>query len=76
MSKLFQISEEDLRTLEQSLPVLSEVIVTAGRSALNNRVRGHLRRVKQILSDVRWHDGPPTEVEELHDHEDVKRELG
>lgn len=58
MSKLFQIYEEDLGELERTLPQLAEALMPA----LNGRLRVQLRRVQNILSNVRWNYGPPSEV--------------
>lgn len=60
---LFQIYENDLIELEQSLPVLSWAI-----GPLNDRrLKTHLRRLKRIVSDVRWSYGPHDDVEELNE---------
>lgn len=59
MGKLFQIYEEHLSELEHTLPELSDALMPH----LDNRLRVQLRRIKAILSDVRWNYGPPGEVE-------------
>ncbi len=59
MSKLFQIKEEDLGALEATLPQLADALMPV----LNNRLRVQLRRAQQVLSDVRWNYGPPSEVQ-------------
>ncbi|MCH8343701.1 MAG: hypothetical protein IH983_06910 [Planctomycetes bacterium] len=59
MSKLFQINEDDLGALEATLPQLADALMPV----LNNKLRVQIRRVQQILSDVRWDYGPPTDVE-------------
>ena len=58
MSKLFQIKEDDLGALEATMPQLADALMPV----LNNRLRVQLRRVQQVLSDVRWGYGPPSEV--------------
>jgi len=58
-SKLFHIYEEDLAVLEKALPEISSCLM--GHD--NPRVRTALRRVKAILSDVRWDYGPHGQVE-------------
>ena len=59
MSKLFQIKEDDLGALEATMPQLADALMPV----LNNRLRVQLRRAQQVLSDVRWNYGPPSEVE-------------
>ncbi len=59
MSKLLQIKEDDLATLERTLPRLADAMM----STMDNRARVQLRQVQKILSDVRWNYGPPSEVE-------------
>lgn len=56
---LFQIYENDLIELEQSLPVLSEAVGVMN----DRRLKTHLRRLKRIVSDVRWNYGPHDDVE-------------
>jgi hypothetical protein len=58
MPKLLQIHEDDLVTLERTLPQLADALA---RTA-DNRQRVQLRQVQRILSDVRWNYGPPSEV--------------
>lgn len=58
MPKLFQIHEEDLATLEHTLPALADGMMPQ----LDNRARVQWRRVQEILSKVRWSYGPPTDV--------------
>lgn len=55
---LHQINDEDLATLEKTLPQLGLALMPI----LNNRLRTQLRQVQRILSDVRWNYGPPGEV--------------
>ncbi len=65
MPKVFQIHEEDLETLERTLPKLAEKLY--GR--MDNQTRTQLRRVQAIMSKVRWDYGPPTHVETIRaDH--------
>ena len=58
MSKMFQIREEDLADLEHTLPELLD----ATYPSLTNRMRTQWRRVQEVLKNVRWNYGPPTEV--------------
>ncbi len=57
--KYFQISEDDLATLEKDLPEL----LSRGYPNLDNPARAMWRRVQKVVMDVRWNYGPPTEVE-------------
>lgn len=57
--RLFQITEDDLAELERTLPQFQDVLLPR----LDNRLRVQLRRVREILSNVRWNYGPPTDVE-------------
>ncbi len=66
MSKLFQIKEDDLGALEATLPQLADALMPV----LNNRLRVQLRRVQQVLSDVRWNYGPPSEVQSVPPNDD------
>lgn len=61
-TRLFQIYETDLTALEELLPA----ILWANPLACNDTAtRMKFRRVKEIISNVRWNYGPPTEVEEI-----------
>ena len=59
MTRLHQIREDDLSTLEQTIPQLADVLMPV----LDNRLRVKLRQVQNILSAVRWNYGPPSEVQ-------------
>lgn len=59
MSKLFQVSEEDLAALEHDLPQLADRMM----AFQDNKTRTQWRRCQEILSRVRWNYGPPSEVE-------------
>jgi len=56
---LYQINEDDLSALEQTLPRIADALIPQ----MDNRLRVQLRRVQKILSDVRWNYGPPSEVQ-------------
>lgn len=58
MSQLFQIHEEDLAELESTLPKLADRLF----DQMDGRTRTQIRRVQNILSNVRWSYGPPSEV--------------
>lgn len=57
-TKMYQIYDDDLATLERTLPQLADAL----GPTLNNRLRVQLRQVQRILSNVRWDYGPPSEV--------------
>lgn len=59
MPKMFKIHEDDLAELERAVPALAEALVPH----LNPALKVKVRRVKTILSNVRWDYGPPDEVE-------------
>ena len=60
MSRLFQIHEDDLAKLESLLPEIADALYTP---ALSNRLRMKIRAIKEIVSNVRWNYGPPSDVE-------------
>ncbi len=66
MSRLFQIKEDDLGALEAVLPQLADALMPV----LTNKLRVQIRRVQNILSDVRWDYGPPSEVQIIPVDED------
>ena len=57
--RMHHITEDDLAELERLLPEVTMALWPQ----LDNRLRVQLRRIKDILSKVRWDYGPPTEVE-------------
>lgn len=59
MSKLFQIYEADLQTLETALPRLQDAL---GEAMNRPDVQVAVQEVKEILSNVRWNYGPYSEV--------------
>ena len=64
-TRLHQINEDDLATLERLLPLLqSDLFREMARRQGNgaNAIRVKLRQSKDILSNVRWGYGPPLEV--------------
>lgn len=66
-TRMMPIREPDLAELERLLPMLTDEIEfgngRAGISALSPAGRTRVRRIQQILSDVRWNYGPHTEIE-------------
>lgn len=64
-TRLFQIKEDDLAVLEQSIPALADALTLTATSHLTNAMRAHIRRTQRVLSDVRWNYGPPSEVETI-----------
>lgn len=60
--KMFQVSEDDLETLESGLPALQDAMMSAPDVINRKDIHDHLSMLKRIVSDVRWNYGPPTEV--------------
>jgi len=56
----FQISRDDLQTLEEIVPELLARLYS-GNSVDNAKIR----RVQRILTDVRWRYGPWNEVQRI-----------
>lgn len=61
MPKLLQIYDEDLATLEQLCPEITDRPI----GQMDNALRIKVRRIQTILSNVRWNYGPPTQVESI-----------
>ena len=61
MSKLFHIYEDDLVELERILPDI--LANTSFEIHFTARQRTQARRVKDILSNIRWDYGPHENVE-------------
>ena len=59
--KLFSINEDDLKTLEECLPPLTQRI---GENT-TNRDRVMIRRVQQVMQNVRWEYQPHGDIEEI-----------
>lgn len=59
--KLFQIHDDDLAVLELAIPELCERL--AEKTSNADRVK--IRRVKEILSNVRWNYQPHSEIERI-----------
>lgn len=57
--RMFQIYETDLAELERMVPDLNMDLM----QHIQPRQRVKLRRIKEILSNVRWNYGPFTDVE-------------
>ena len=62
--KLFQIYESDLGILERALPILQEALMRGG-VVTEPSVQVALSECKEIVSNVRWDYGPPSEVERI-----------
>lgn len=61
-TRMFQISESDLADLEALIPrIMQDFSEMCNRPA----VRVKLRRLKEILSNVRWDYGPYSHVEKI-----------
>jgi len=61
--KLYRITEDDLQTLEESIPFLCDAMMSHADLINRKEVNEHLSMLKTIVSNVRWGYGPPTEVE-------------
>ena len=59
MSKMFQINEEDLASLEAVIP---EIMLLCFDTCNDPVQRKRFEECKTILSNVRWGYGPPMEV--------------
>lgn len=59
--KLFQIYQDDLADLERIVPQISDKLM----EHLDPALKTQFRRLKTILSDVRWNYGPPLHVEKV-----------
>jgi hypothetical protein len=59
-SRLFQIYEHDLVSLEDTIPALME---KAAMTCNDPLTRKQWQNLKEILSNVRWGYGPPLKVE-------------
>lgn len=62
MSQFFQVSEEDLQTLERECPALLSTNYDGCNEPLT---RKRWEEVKRILSNIRWNYGPPSQVETI-----------
>jgi hypothetical protein len=62
--RMFQITEADLVELERLLPVMCDWLYPslAKSQPGSNKLRMQLRKVKDIVSNVRWNYGPPLDV--------------
>jgi hypothetical protein len=59
MSTLFQIYENDLQRLEYALPRIFDALMPQ----MNNpELQVLLQECKDIIGNVRWNYGPPSEV--------------
>ena len=63
MSKLYQIHEDDLADLERIVPAEFERCQPAIRNTPRFKIA--VRRVKEILSNVRWNYQPHEEIEDV-----------
>ena len=62
MTRLFQIYEDDLQKLEHTLPRIAE---HCGEAMNRPEVQVLFQELKEIVSNVRWNYGPPTEVQRI-----------
>lgn len=61
-TRLFQINEDDLAELERLVPILYD---RAAEKMDDNKSRVMVRRVKDIISNVRWNYAPWSNIETL-----------
>lgn len=59
MTTLFQVYETDLQKLEAALPRIMEA---CGMALNRPDVQVLFDEVKDIVSNIRWNYGPPTEI--------------
>ena len=59
-AKLFQITEDDLATLERELP---EILSDSMERCNNSLTRKRWESVRDIVTRIRWNYGPPVRVE-------------
>jgi len=62
MSRLYQIPEPDLEVLERELPELCSLMWVQCNDPL---IRKRWELVKEILSNIRWDGGIPTECKKI-----------
>lgn len=62
MTKMFQISEDDLASLERVLP---EIMWRASDTCNDPLQNKRFDEAKAVLSNVRWGYGPPSNVERI-----------
>ena len=60
--KLFQIYETDLQKLEAALP---RIMDACGMALNRPEVHVMFDEVKEIISNVRWDYGPPSEIHQI-----------
>lgn len=68
MSKLFQIREDDLLTLETAVPAL----VARHEHDLSTKDKVAVRQIQDVLQKVRWNYGPHKEHFIDHDGGDAE----
>lgn len=61
-TRLFQVNEDDLATLEQCVPDLVDRLYCKP-DLLDTAIKMKIRRVQRIITDIRWDYGPPDSVE-------------
>jgi len=58
-TKLFQLNEDDLATLERDIPAVFDRMY----DRMDNAMCVKFRRIQTILTNIRWNYGPPRNVE-------------
>ena len=56
--RLYQIYEDDLVYLESTLPMFQDIMI----DRMDNALRIKFRRLKELLSNIRWNYGPPSDI--------------
>lgn len=64
MARMFQVCEADLMELEEVLPKLCESMQIQGQQC-DIPTRTRWRKVKEILSNIRWNYGPFDQAEQV-----------
>lgn len=67
---LHQITEDDLVELERVMPILCDRLQFSHEGRIHPELRLKVRRVKDILSNVRWNYQPYSEVHRVGDDSD------
>jgi hypothetical protein len=62
VTRMFQVPEPDLEYLEREIPKLCDF---NSMSCNNPAMRLKWNRIKEIVSNIRWNYGPPTQVERI-----------
>lgn len=72
MSKFFHIYEDDLAELERLAPLLCERLQLSQDGKVPGELKIKVRRVKEILSNIRWDYQPYDEVGRIPADDDAE----